>query len=454
LKKLVAILGSGESGMGAAQLAAKLGVNVFLSDFGKITDSNKALLKKWGVEFEENGHSLNNILAVDLVVKSPGIPDGASVVQSIIQKGIMVISEIEYAFQNLNKGSKIIAITGTNGKTTTTLLTHHLFKTAGFNVALTGNVGISLAKVIAENPHDIYVVEVSSFQLDGIQHFKPEIAILLNITPDHLDRYNYSFEAYADAKFKISQNQTAEDCLIYCQDDETINIGLKSRRILAELLPVSITSTMENGAFFESEIFHFKTDNAHILPSDATNLIGKHNRINTMAAVLSALKFGISIDTIKKGLKTFINAPHRLEVIAEKDGILFINDSKATNVDSVYYALEGINRPIIWIAGGIDKGNDYWAIQELVEAKVKGLIALGIKNDPLVNYFEPSLDRIARTKNIEEAVSIAADWAVPGDVVLLSPACASFDLFKNYEDRGDQFRDAVLSYVNQKYQTQ
>lgn len=446
-------MGSGESGMGAAQLAAKLGAKVFLSDYGKISDNNQAMLKKWGVAFEENGHTPDKILAADLVVKSPGIPDGASIVQSIVRKGISVISEIEFAYQHLNKGAKIVAITGTNGKTTTTLLTHHLFKTAGLNVALTGNVGISLAKVIAEDPHAVYVVEVSSFQLDGIQSFRPDIAVLLNITPDHLDRYNYSFEAYAASKFKISQNQTTDDCLIYCQDDDVVSQGLSNKTIAAALLPVSTQRLVHDGAYFESDLFHFNIGDSFSLPSATSNLIGKHNRINTMAAVLSALKFGISLDTIRKGLKTFKNAPHRLEVIAEKDGILFINDSKATNVDSVYYALEGINRPIVWIAGGIDKGNDYNAIQELVEAKVKGLIALGTKNDTLVNYFEPSLDQIARTKNIEEAVSIAAEWALPGDVVLLSPACASFDLFKNYEDRGDQFRNAVLSHVNQKYQT-
>lgn len=449
MSKRIVILGSGESGMGAAKLAVSKGDTVFLSDFGKIASNHKKLLKEWGVDYEEEKHTLEKITNADFVVKSPGIPDNVAVVQKTRESGIPVISEIEYAFQYVPKGAKIIAITGTNGKTTTTLLTYHLLKYAGLNVALAGNVGYSLAKRIAEEHYDYFVVEVSSFQLDGIIKFRPDIAVLLNITPDHLDRYDNDFQKYVASKFRITENLTKDECFVYCSDSIPVTEELSRRKVEACLFAISATKQVTEGAFVDDEhlIFNFKfkeNTKRHKIPLADIRLIGRHNMINSMTAVLAALTLDISIEKIIKGLKTFKNAPHRLEYVAEINNVRYINDSKATNVDSVYYALEGINAPIIWIAGGIDKGNDYSQIERLVKSKVKGIICLGVKNEPIKSFFENTIDLIEESTSLHEVMEIAKKWAKPGDYVLLSPACASFDLFKNYEDRGDQFKEAVL----------
>ncbi len=448
----IVILGSGESGMGAASLAAKRGYETFLSDNGKISPPDKKELKSLGISCEEGKHSPDKILAAGLIVKSPGIPESVPVIQQAIGKGIPVISEIEFAFRHVSDKARVIAITGTNGKTTTTLIIHHLLKTAGLNAALAGNVGYSFAKKVAEKDYDYYVVEVSSFQLDGIVRFKPDVAILLNITPDHLDRYQNDFNAYVASKFRITENLTSDECFIYCSDDLVISDELSRRKVESCLFAISATmrNIKENGAFIDQEhlIFNFNfknTERQHRIPISEIKLIGRHNMINIMAGVLSALVFDVSIDRIIKGLKSFKNAPHRLEFVEEINGVEFINDSKATNVESVYYALDGISKPIIWIAGGIDKGNDYSRIRELVGEKVKGIVCLGKDNRAIVDFFSPSSIDISETKSMKEAIRVSLNWSKPGDVVLLSPACASFDLFSNYEDRGDQFKTEVRS---------
>lgn len=450
MSRSIAILGAGESGIGAAILGMKQGYSVFLSDAGSIGVDRKQMLGTYGVDFEEGGHSVERILAVDEIVKSPGIPDQAPVVRDALSKGIPVISEIEFASRYLGP-AKVVAITGTNGKTTTTLLTHHLLKTAGYKVALGGNVGVSFARLVAEGGYDYYVVEVSSFQLDGIITFKPDVAVLLNITPDHLDRYEYDFTKYVDSKFRITKNLGHEQCFIYGADSVPVNEELAQREVSADKLGVSVVSKYTQ-AYFEDEhlVFDYtcqgRVEHCKI-PTSALPLIGKHNMINTMASVLSALVMQVPEGQILQGLSTFRNAPHRMELCGEVDGVLFINDSKATNVDSVYYALDGIDQPIIWIAGGIDKGNDYSQLLDLVSKKVKGLICMGTDNSRLTSYFTPILNTVKETDKLTEAVVLARELASSGDVVLLSPACASFDLFKNYEDRGDQFKRAVQTLV-------
>jgi UDP-N-acetylmuramoylalanine--D-glutamate ligase len=454
MSRSIVILGSGESGMGAAQLAVAKGDRAFLSDYGKIDTAAKEQLSGWGVEYEEEQHSADRILSADLIVKSPGIPDNVSIVKEARSKGINVISEIEYAFYHLPAKARVIAITGTNGKTTTTLLTHHLFTSAGLDAALGGNVGISFARQVAEREYDYYVIEVSSFQLDGIIKFRPDVGILLNITPDHLDRYEDDFQKYVASKFRIVENLTKDECFIYCSDNVPISKELVQRNVEACMFAISATKTGIEGAFVDNEhlIFNFRykeVSKKHQIPISEINLIGKHNMINTMAAVLAALTMDVSIEKILKGLKTFQNAPHRLEVVDTVNGVKYINDSKATNVDSVKYALDGIHQPIVWIAGGIDKGNDYDEIRSLVDSRVKALICLGTDNSKIRKYFEDRIDIIEETGSMKEAVRIADELSTKGDAVLLSPACASFDLFKNYEDRGDQFRLAVQS-LNQK----
>ncbi len=451
MKQNIVILGSGESGMGAAKLAVKKEDYAFVSDYGNISDSNKETLKNLGVDYEENKHSLDIILKADIIVKSPGIPDNVSVIQSALKANIPVISEIEYASRFIPKEKKIIAITGTNGKTTTTLLTYHLLKDAGLNVAMAGNVGISLAGLLADTEdHEYYIIEISSFQLDGIVKFKPSIAILLNITPDHLDRYNNKFEDYVSSKFRITENLTKDECFIYCKDSKPITRELSRRNVEACLFAISSSNAVQEDAYVDGDhlIFDFtykSQTKKHKIPLAEISLIGKHNQINVMAAVLSSLTLDISIKQILKGLKTFKNASHRLEVVDEVNNVKYINDSKATNVDSVYYALEGIDRPIVWIAGGIDKGNDYNQLQDLVRKKVKALVCLGKDNSKIKDFFSKDLDIIEEVESMRDAVKTASKLAVSGDVVLLSPACASFDLFKNYEDRGDQFRQNVKS---------
>lgn len=455
MSKVLTILGAGESGIGAAILGLQQGYAVFLSDAGSIGADRKATLDQYGVDYEEGGHSEARILASDEIVKSPGIPDKAPLVKAAAAKGIPVISEIEFAYRHLPENAKVIAITGTNGKTTTTLLTYHLLKTAGLKVALGGNVGVSLAKLVAEGGYDYYVVEVSSFQLDGIVKFKPDVAVLLNITPDHLDRYEYNFQKYVDSKFRIVENLSHKESFVYCVDSEPVSREVAKRKVEACLFAVSTTKDPRWQAYIEDDhlIFDYQYKDSgkrHKIPVSEISLIGKHNMINSMSAALSALNMNVPIELIMKGLKTFVNAPHRLEPCGELAGVTYINDSKATNVDAVYYALDGIKNKIVWIAGGIDKGNEYEQIADLVAQKVKALVCLGTDNGKLTSFFADKVAKIEETQEVKEAIRLAGAMAGVGDVVLLSPACASFDLFKNYEDRGDQFRGAVKELINSK----
>lgn len=440
MSKRIVILGAGESGTGAALLAKAKGYEVFVSDKGTMKDKYRDELVRNKIAFEEGGHTEEKVLNASLVIKSPGIPDKAEIILKLKAKGIEVIDEIEFAFRFIQ--GKVIAITGTNGKTTTTLLTYHLLKSAGFSVALAGNVGESLAGKIAHGNHDWYVLEISSFQLDGTKTFKPAIGVLLNITPDHLDRYEYKMENYVASKFKLIQNMDAADHFIYCADDERIDAEISKQKPTPHLVNISLKS--DTAVKFDGKHMCFSFDEAFEIAQSETTLKGPHNLINTMAAVSAAYLAGAKVKAIREGLKTFKNAPHRLEYIATINGVDFINDSKATNVDSVVYALGSYDQPLIWIAGGIDKGNDYNLVKDQVSKKVKALICLGTENDKLKNFFGGIVKRIQETQQVSELVRLALSEAQPGDVVLLSPACASFDLFKNYEDRGDQFRKAVL----------
>jgi len=439
----IVIIGAGESGTGAALLAKARGYDVFLSENVNIRERFKAEMKAADIEFEEGVHSLDRILNADLVIKSPGVPDKEDVIQQIKKKGIEIIDEIEFGFRFL-KG-KVIAISGTNGKTTTTLLTYHLLKNAGLNVALAGNVGESLARKLATNDYDWYVIEVSSYQLDGTTTFKPDIAVLLNITPDHLDRYDYKFELYIDSKFRLLANMEPNDQFIYYKEDPVLKKEVSSRQLTPTLNTVSLKGDKVSQAYFDGVEMNFRIGRTSFsLKQEETTLKGPHNLINTMAAVSAACFVGIDVALIKRGLKTFKNAPHRLESVAKINNVEFVNDSKATNVDSVIYALGSYSNSLIWIAGGVDKGNDYDLIREQVKEKVKALICLGVDNNKLKDYFSGIVPTILETQSVKELVRMALKNADEGDVVLLSPACASFDLFKNYIDRGDQFREAVL----------
>ncbi|MEK6781332.1 MAG: UDP-N-acetylmuramoyl-L-alanine--D-glutamate ligase [Bacteroidota bacterium] len=440
----IVILGAGESGTGAAILAKAKGYDVFVSDQGTIKEQYKNELNEKVIEYEEGMHSIDKIVNALLVIKSPGIPEKADVIKKVRARNIPVIDEIEFSFRFL-KG-KVIAITGTNGKTTTTLLTYHLMKSAGFNVALAGNVGESLARKVAKENHDWYVLELSSFQLDGTITFQPHIGILLNITPDHLDRYEYQMQNYINSKFRLIQNMKAENFFIYYGDDAVIATWLKQRTITPKTLNVTLSSETKSSIYFDGEkmSFSFGKESFKIAQSETT-LKGPHNLINTMSAVSAVYLAGASIDSINAGLKTFKNAPHRLESVAIINDVEFINDSKATNVDSVVYGLGSYSGPLIWIAGGIDKGNDYKLIQEQVKEKVRVLICLGKDNEKLKKAFGGVVKEIYETQSVKELAQLALKVSKAGDVVLLSPACASFDLFKNYEDRGNQFREAVLN---------
>ncbi|HCW07243.1 MAG TPA: UDP-N-acetylmuramoyl-L-alanine--D-glutamate ligase [Cytophagales bacterium] len=442
MSKRVVILGGGESGTGAALLAKVKGFDVFVSDLKAIKENYKQDLISENIPFEEGQHSLDKILDASLIIKSPGIPDKAEVIKKAKENKIEIIDELEFAYRFI-KG-KIIAITGTNGKTTTTLLTYHLMKSAGLNVALAGNVGESLARKVAKENHDWYVVEVSSFQLDGTKNFRPHIGILLNITPDHLDRYEYQMQNYIDSKFRLTQSMKGGDYFIYFSDDKIIETEVFKREIPAEKIRVALNNNKAE-AHFDGRIMVFELDHQLFnLYQHETTLKGPHNLINTMSAVAAVYTAGVSMDTIRVGLKTFKNAPHRLESVATINGVEFVNDSKATNVDSVVYGLGSYQGPLVWIAGGIDKGNDYKLIEEQVRKKVKVLICLGKDNSKLFDAFDGVVKVICETQSVVEAVNLAFKVSRAGDVVLLSPACASFDLFKNYEDRGDQFRSAVL----------
>ncbi|MCW3104550.1 MAG: UDP-N-acetylmuramoylalanine--D-glutamate ligase [Bacteroidetes bacterium] len=438
------ILGGGESGVGTAVLAQKNGYEVFLSDKGKLKDKYKEVLLKYGIEWEEEKHTEALVLNADEVVKSPGIPDKAELVKALHAKGTPVISEIEFAGRYTK--AKKICITGSNGKTTTTLLTYHMLKKAGLNVGLGGNVGKSFAMQVAENDFDYYVLELSSFQLDGMYEFKADIAVLLNITPDHLDRYDYKLENYADSKFRIIQNQTADDAFIYCIDDEVTMSTMKTKKVNARQYPFSIKKELETGAYLKDNnqlIINTNNTNPLFMTIQELALQGKHNIYNSMAAGVTGKLVDIRKETIRESLSDFHNIDHRLEVVGNVHGIEFINDSKATNVNSTWYALESMNNPVILILGGVDKGNDYSMLNELIKEKVKAIICLGTDNKKIMKAFGEMVDTIVEAKSAKEAVAHAYKLGKKGDTVLLSPACASFDMFENYEDRGTQFKQAV-----------
>jgi UDP-N-acetylmuramoylalanine--D-glutamate ligase len=442
MSERVVILGAGESGTGAALLAKQKGFDVFVSDQGAIKDKYKTELQNNNIVFEESQHSEEKILNASFIIKSPGIPYKTEIIKKAKAASISIIDEIEFA--SLYTDAKIIAITGTNGKTTTTLLTYHLMKEAGFNVALAGNVGFSMARQVATQKFDWYVLEMSSFQLDGIKTFKPEIGILLNITPDHLDRYEYLLDNYINSKFQLIQNMGPEQHFIYYVNDPIIEREVTKRTLIPKQIPVSLSSSSKAPVHFDGEKMDFRLKESFRIAQSETTLKGPHNLINTMSAVSAVFIAGIPLNRIQSGLKTFKNAPHRLESVATINGVEFVNDSKATNVDSVVYGLGSYEKSLIWIAGGIDKGNDYNLIKDEVKKKVKVLICLGKDNTKLRKAFDDVVKEIYETQSVTDLVRQALQVAKAGDVVLLSPACASFDLFKNYEDRGDQFRKAVL----------
>jgi UDP-N-acetylmuramoylalanine--D-glutamate ligase len=440
--KNIAILGAGESGVGAAYLAQQQGYDVFVSDFGAIAQHYKEQLQGWNIRFEENQHTEAEILAAAEVIKSPGIPDKAPIIKKLKEKGIPVISEIEFAGRYTN--AKIIGITGSNGKTTTTSLTHFILKNAGLNVGLAGNIGRSFAYQVATEQYDCYVLELSSFMLDDMYQFKSDIAVLLNITPDHLDRYEYKMENYVASKFRVTQNQTANDVFIYCADDPETIKGMESRTFTARQFPFSIEKKITMGADLENDNIVINTPQEHFEMSiTELALQGKHNIYNSMASGIVAKVLELRNDTLRESLATFKNIEHRLESVGKISGISFINDSKATNVNSTWYALESMTSDVVLILGGVDKGNDYSMLKDLVKQKVKAIVCLGKDNQRIHDAFEDDVDIIVNTSSATEAAQTAYHLATKGDTVLLSPACASFDLFKNYEDRGNQFKAAV-----------
>ncbi len=441
--KRFVILGGGESGVGAALLAKQKGYDVFLSDGSSLKKEYRNELTEAGIAYEEGQHTEDLILNADEVMKSPGIPEKAAIVKMIRAKGIPVISEVELAYR-YKGNSKIIAITGSNGKTTTTALTFHICKAAGLDAALVGNIGDSFAKQVALDPRPLYVVEVSSFQLDDIETFRPDIAILTNITEDHLDRYEYKFENYIRSKFRITMNQQANDTFIYCADDEVTLKYLTEYNIKSNQLPISMKRELPNGAFIKDGDMYVRTGQDFTTMSVFDfALKGKHNQYNTMAACVATTTMDIRKDKIRDAVKNFQSLEHRMEHVATVRGVDFINDSKATNVNSTWYALESMTKPTILILGGVDKGNDYSLIADLMKEKVKAIICLGTDNSKIHEAFENMVGTIVNTNNALDAVHAAFHFAEKGDVVLLSPACASFDLFKNYEDRGTQFKQAV-----------
>jgi UDP-N-acetylmuramoylalanine--D-glutamate ligase len=436
------ILGGGESGVGTAILGKKKGYEVFVSDFGKIKGNYKEILIINGIAWEEEKHTDDLILNADVVMKSPGIPDKSPIVKKLLEKGIPVISEIEFAAPFTD--ATIIGITGSNGKTTTTMLTHHLLKSAGLNVGLGGNIGKSFAWQIADNKYDSYVLELSSFQLDGIVDFKPHIAIITNISPDHLDRYDYKYENYIDAKFRITMNQTEEDYLIYDADDEAINEWFKTHTTKAKLIPFSLTKIFSEGAYIKNNKMEIKINQEEFtMDTEHIALEGKHNMKNAMAATSVAKLMQIRKATIRESLSNFQGVEHRLEKVLKIQNVQYINDSKATNVNATFFALDSMNTPTVWIVGGVDKGNDYNELMSLVREKVKAIICLGVDNKKIIDVFGNVVDMMIEVSNMDDAVRMAQRLSEKGDTVLLSPACASFDLFENYEDRGNQFKQAV-----------
>ena len=441
MQRLV-ILGGGESGVGTAILGKKKGYDVFVSDYGKIKDNYKEVLTINGIKWEEETHTEHKILNADIVMKSPGIPDKSGIVKKIKEKNIQIVSEIEFA-ASFTKAITI-GITGSNGKTTTTMLTYHLLKSAGLNVGLGGNIGKSFAWQVAEDRYDYYVLELSSFQLDGIFDYKPHIAVLTNISPDHLDRYNYKYENYIASKFRITMNQTQSDYFIYDADDEAISEWFKQNKTKAQLIPFSLTKTFEKGAFLKDNKMEVNiNEEEFIMETEYIALEGKHNLKNAMAATSVAKLMKIRKETIRESLSNFQGVEHRLEKVLKIQNVQYINDSKATNVNATFFALDSMNTPTVWIVGGVDKGNDYTELMSLVNEKVKAIICLGVDNKKIIDAFGNIVDVMIEVDSMNDAVKMAQRLSEKGDTVLLSPACASFDLFENYEDRGRQFKHAV-----------
>ncbi len=441
MKKLV-ILGGGESGVGASILGKKEGWEVFLSDKGKVAPKYQEMLNTHQIQWEQETHTHERILQADCIVKSPGIPDTAEIVRKAKEKGIEIISEIEFAYR-YTKG-KIIAITGSNGKTTTTSLTYHILKEGGLNVGVAGNIGKSFAQMVAEDDKEYYVLEISSFQLDGIVSFRPHIAVLLNITPDHLDRYDYKMENYVASKFRITENQTPSDYFIYDADDPIIAQWLENNEIKAQKLPFSMEKEIKQGAYSLNDKIQVMTNNQTFeIEVETMSLKGKHNVKNTMAASVSSRLLEVRKESIRESLRGFVGEPHRLEQVKTVEGVAYINDSKATNVNSVFFALDTMKTPVVWIVGGVDKGNDYSPLLPYVHEKVKAIVCLGVDNRVILQSFGNVIPNMVEARSMEEAVKYAHQFAVSGDTVLLSPACASFDLFQNYEDRGNQFKKEV-----------
>lgn len=446
MNKRIVILGSGESGVGAALLAKAKGFDVFVSDKGEIKENYKYELIENQIAFEEGKHTESLILNATEVIKSPGIPDKDELIKKLKSLNIPVISEIEFAGRYTN--AKKICITGSNGKTTTTLLTYHILNKAGYHVGLGGNVGKSFARQVANENYDYYVLELSSFQLDGMFDFKTDVAVLLNITPDHLDRYEYKFDNYALSKFRITQNQTTADAFIYCADDEVISKFMDIIKPTAKCYPFSIKKKIQDeGAYLENETQLIININQNQLTMTIEELAlqGKHNVYNAMAASIASRIVDVRKDIVRESMTDFVNAEHRLEFVATINGIEFINDSKATNVNSTWYALESMVKPVVWVVGGVDKGNDYNQLIDLVKSKVKAIVCLGTDNQKIIDSFSSVVETIVEAKSAKEAVAHSYQIGKKGDVVLLSPACASFDLFENYEDRGMQFKGAVRS---------
>jgi UDP-N-acetylmuramoylalanine--D-glutamate ligase len=431
----VVILGAGESGLGAAILAKHNRHSVFVSEKGSIKTPYKEELEKHGIPYEEAQHTMSTIESADIIIKSPGIPDEIPMIKKLVSKGIPVISEIEYAGRYTD--GFIIGITGSNGKTTTTKLTYHLMKQAGLDVAMVGNVGTSFARSLAEGKHQYYVLELSSFQLDGVYDFRPDVSMLLNITPDHLDRYAYKMERYIAAKFRIARSQQPDDVFIYNADDENISSYLAHHPVGPQAIPVHMSEMDIDGIKVDGHYFHLK----------GSRLIGTHNYMNALFAVRAARMCGADDDAIQKGLMSFTPVEHRMELIGSIGDVTFINDSKATNVDAAYFALDAMEKPIVWVAGGQDKGNDYSSLLPLIEQKARVMICLGLENEKLIDTFGHLVEDVYETKTAEEAVEKAIQYAKAGEVVLLSPACASFDLFDNYEQRGRLFKEAVLRRI-------
>lgn len=438
----IVVLGGGESAFGAAYLAKKKGLEVFLSDKGLIKEDYKKLLLDAGIEYEEGKHDEDRILAADWIIKSPGIPKKAEIISKINKKGIRLSSEIEFASEFTD--AKIIAITGSNGKTTTTSLIYHILKNDDLKVGLGGNIGKSFAKQVADENFDYYVLEVSSFQLDDIQNFRPYISLLLNLSQDHLDQYNYNYEEYALAKFRIAENQENDNFFIYNKDDEMSMNLLEKLEIKAKMIPFSLKEKLKEGGYLTEDKMVVKLHDEFSMKIDELALVGNHNVANSLAASIAGKILKISNESIRNSLTTFQAVEHRLEQVAEINGVRFINDSKATNVNATYYALESMKQPTVWIVGGTDKGNDYTEIEDLVKRKVKAIVCLGLDNQKIIDFFKEKKELIYSTSSMEDAVKTAKSLSKSGDTVLLSPCCASFDLFENYEDRGNKFKKEVL----------